>query len=216
MTTKRRKLQRTVKQTTEEEEQLKEQLDDLGPESEEEVPVSDDEYVQKEKKKSSKKEKPKRSTKTKKTNKKELKVTVKLSNDHADLPVEPKKKNQLSFKIKSGVNKGKRKRSFRQIVSKQDLESSENGEVLDDALDEDNDTTGNSLQNLTYSSIEAGTFSIHPKRKYCDITGLPCKYTNPHNKIQYHSSLLIAPIQSLSEERIQHYLSLRNVHDKNK
>ena len=47
-------------------------------------------------------------------------------------------------------------------------------------------------------------------KKYCDITGLPAKYSCPKTGIRYCSSTLYPLIKSLSVDQVQHLLKLRN------
>lgn len=60
----------------------------------------------------------------------------------------------------------------------------------------------------TFPSIEAPP-SIFPPKKYCDITGLPAKYTDPKTKIRYASAEAFAIERKLPEFKIQEFLSLR-------
>eukprot|EP00695_Tsukubamonas_globosa_P000989 TRINITY_DN1933_c0_g1_i1.p1 TRINITY_DN1933_c0_g1~~TRINITY_DN1933_c0_g1_i1.p1 ORF type:complete len:168 (+),score=20.44 TRINITY_DN1933_c0_g1_i1:53-505(+) len=60
----------------------------------------------------------------------------------------------------------------------------------------------------TYMNIEAPP-SILPVRKYCDLTGLPAKYTDPRTGIRYHCALQYPTIQSMTPQAVNEYLSLR-------
>ena len=131
--------------------------DELGPPSEEEIVENDSDYDNSKKKTSKKKKKDQETSNT------PLSSTLKT-------------KHLLPFKLKTGFSKGKRKKSFRQIVSKQDLEESD--DLNENSITEDENTTAE----LTYSSIAVGNYSMYPQRKYCDITGLHCK-SNMYNNI---------------------------------
>ncbi|CAG8479743.1 10641_t:CDS:2 [Ambispora leptoticha] len=61
----------------------------------------------------------------------------------------------------------------------------------------------------TYSNIEAPP-SLHPQKKYCDITGLEAKYTDPKTRLRYHSSEVYKEIKQMSPGVVQDYLGVRN------
>jgi INO80 complex subunit C len=52
------------------------------------------------------------------------------------------------------------------------------------------------VEGLQWSDIDAPP-SLLPQKKYCDITGLEGKYTDPKTKLKYHNSEVYAVIQSL-------------------
>eukprot|EP00741_Cyanophora_paradoxa_P008008 tig00001234_g7747.t1 len=60
----------------------------------------------------------------------------------------------------------------------------------------------------TYVNIEAPP-SAYPPKKYCDLTGLPARYTDPKTKLRYHSAAEFATIRSLPEWIVQGYLEMR-------
>ncbi|KAI9591196.1 hypothetical protein BDF19DRAFT_389679, partial [Syncephalis fuscata] len=51
--------------------------------------------------------------------------------------------------------------------------------------------------------------SLKPRKKYCDITGLEAKYTEPKTNLRYHSAQVYELIQELTPHRVQELLSLR-------
>jgi len=61
----------------------------------------------------------------------------------------------------------------------------------------------------TYSNIEAPP-SIRPQKKYCDITGLEARYTDPKTRLRYHSAEVYKEIKQLAPGVIQDYLGLRH------
>ncbi|CAG8467522.1 22370_t:CDS:2 [Racocetra persica] len=61
----------------------------------------------------------------------------------------------------------------------------------------------------TYSNIEAPP-SIIPQKKYCDITGLEGKYTDPKTRLRYHSAEVYKEIKQLAPGVVQDYLGLRH------
>ncbi|KAF0984137.1 hypothetical protein FDP41_008052 [Naegleria fowleri] len=189
------KRKRKVKKVVEEENDD----DELGPPSEEEQAEEEDLDYQEEEKPVAKK---------KKSSAKQTKSES--ASAHNTTTSSSKKITKiLPFKLKTGFNKGKRKKSFRQIISKQDQTAS-NDETSEENFELSATSEESAVPTLNYNFIAAGNYSMTSRRKYCDITGLLCKYTNPHNKIQYHSSCLTPLIQNLSEQKIEQYLSLRN------
>ncbi|CAG8569836.1 1667_t:CDS:2, partial [Funneliformis caledonium] len=52
--------------------------------------------------------------------------------------------------------------------------------------------------------------SIKPQKKYCDITGLEAKYTDPKTRLRYHSAEVYKEIKQLAPGVIQDYLGLRH------
>lgn len=61
---------------------------------------------------------------------------------------------------------------------------------------------------VTYTSIEAAP-SLRPKRKYCDVTGLPAKYTDPKTGLRYVNKEVFAYIGGMSQGQIEGLLGLR-------
>ncbi|KAH9896573.1 hypothetical protein C8Q73DRAFT_415691 [Cubamyces lactineus] len=62
----------------------------------------------------------------------------------------------------------------------------------------------------TYASIEAPP-SVHPQRRYCDITGLEGPYTDPATGLRYHDKSIYELIKGLSTTAAKEYLSARGV-----
>jgi len=60
----------------------------------------------------------------------------------------------------------------------------------------------------TYVSIESSP-SVHPCKKYCDLTGLVAPYRDPKTGLRYSSSDIYKLIKQLSDEHVQQYLGLR-------
>lgn len=52
------------------------------------------------------------------------------------------------------------------------------------------------VEGLQWSDIDAPP-SLLPQKKYCDITGLEAKYTDPKTKLRFHNSEVYAVIQTL-------------------
>ncbi|KAF9579152.1 hypothetical protein BGW38_004696 [Lunasporangiospora selenospora] len=61
----------------------------------------------------------------------------------------------------------------------------------------------------TYWNIEALP-SMVPQKKYCDITGLEARYTDPRTKLRYHSTEVYQMIKGQPISAVQQYLGLRN------
>ncbi|QIW95394.1 hypothetical protein AMS68_000912 [Peltaster fructicola] len=64
------------------------------------------------------------------------------------------------------------------------------------------------MPSVTYSSIAAAP-SLKPKKKYCDITGLPAKYKDPKSGLYYYNAEVYAVVKSLSTGQVQEYLAVR-------
>ncbi|KAI8388483.1 ino eighty subunit 6 [Radiomyces spectabilis] len=61
----------------------------------------------------------------------------------------------------------------------------------------------------TYQNIECPP-SILPQKKYCDITGLDARYTDPKTGLRYHNAEIYQFIRSLGVPNVQAYLASRN------
>ncbi|KAI9281536.1 YL1 nuclear protein C-terminal domain-containing protein [Sporodiniella umbellata] len=61
----------------------------------------------------------------------------------------------------------------------------------------------------TYENIECPP-SVLPQKKYCDITGLDAKYTDPKTALRYHNAEIYQFIRTLGVPNVQAYLSSRN------
>ncbi|TKA32052.1 hypothetical protein B0A50_01298 [Salinomyces thailandicus] len=61
---------------------------------------------------------------------------------------------------------------------------------------------------VTYTSIAAAP-SLKPKKKYCDITGLPAKYTDPKTGLFYFNAEVYKVVKGLSTGQVQEYLAAR-------
>lgn len=61
---------------------------------------------------------------------------------------------------------------------------------------------------VTYTSIAAAP-SLKPKKKYCDITGLPAKYKDPKTGLYYYNAEVYAVVKGLTTGQCQEYLAAR-------
>ena len=61
---------------------------------------------------------------------------------------------------------------------------------------------------VTYTSIAAAP-SLKPKKKYCDITGLPAKYKDPKSGLYYYNAEIYAVVKGLTTGQVQEYLAAR-------
>lgn len=61
---------------------------------------------------------------------------------------------------------------------------------------------------VTYTSIAAAP-SLKPKKKYCDITGLPAKYTDPKSGLFYYNAEVYKVVKNLNTMQVQEYLAAR-------
>ncbi|KAL1589176.1 hypothetical protein WHR41_02088 [Cladosporium halotolerans] len=71
-----------------------------------------------------------------------------------------------------------------------------------------NGAVGMVVPSVTYTSIAAAP-SLKPKKKYCDITGLPAKYKDPKTGLFYYNAEVYAVIKSLTTGQVQEYLAAR-------
>lgn len=62
-----------------------------------------------------------------------------------------------------------------------------------------------------YAQIEAPP-SVLPKQKYCDVTGLIAKYSDPRTGLYFHNADVYKFIEGLSNDTLQAFLALRNAH----
>lgn len=63
---------------------------------------------------------------------------------------------------------------------------------------------------VTYTNIESAP-SLHPahQKHYCDITGLPARYTDPKTKLRYYDKEIFAVVRTLPPGGPDQYLSAR-------
>ncbi|KAK8195003.1 YL1 nuclear protein C-terminal domain-containing protein [Phyllosticta capitalensis] len=64
---------------------------------------------------------------------------------------------------------------------------------------------------VTYTNVEAPP-SLQVKRKYCDITGLPSKYTDPKTRLRYHNAEIFGIIRTMGQSVTENYLAARGAH----
>ena len=60
----------------------------------------------------------------------------------------------------------------------------------------------------SYTSIQAAP-SLKPKRRYCDVTGLPARYQDPKTGLRYHNKEVYGVLKTLSTAQVQEYLAAR-------
>lgn len=60
----------------------------------------------------------------------------------------------------------------------------------------------------TYVNIEAPP-SMKPEKKYCDISGLPAKYTDPKTKMRFSTAAAFQTARELPEHKVEEILGLR-------
>ena len=65
---------------------------------------------------------------------------------------------------------------------------------------------GTTVPSVTYTSIAAAP-SLKPKKKYCDITGLPAKYKDPKTGLFYYNAEVYAVVKGLTTGQVQEYLA---------
>lgn len=66
---------------------------------------------------------------------------------------------------------------------------------------------------VTYTNIESAP-SLHPAhtKHYCDITGLPSKYTDPKTRLRYHDKEVFGVVRTLPQGVAENYLAARGAH----
>jgi INO80 complex subunit C len=66
---------------------------------------------------------------------------------------------------------------------------------------------------VTYTNIE-GAPSLHPahSKHYCDITGLPSRYTDPKTRLRYHDKEVFGVVRTLPQGVAENYLAVRGAH----
>ena len=66
---------------------------------------------------------------------------------------------------------------------------------------------------VTYTNIESAP-SLHPahQKHYCDITGLPARYTDPKTRLRYHDKEIFAVVRTLPQGVPDDYLATRGAH----
>lgn len=60
----------------------------------------------------------------------------------------------------------------------------------------------------THVTIRSGPSSL-PPRKYCDVTGLPSKYTDPKTRLHYYSAAEYQQIKQRHTDTIKLMLEIR-------
>ena len=65
----------------------------------------------------------------------------------------------------------------------------------------------------TWTNIESAP-SLHPahQKHYCDITGLPARYTDPKTRLRYHNKEVFEAVRSLQQGQAEDYLEARGAH----
>lgn len=63
----------------------------------------------------------------------------------------------------------------------------------------------------TYTSLAAAP-SFTPKRKYCDVTGLPSRYQDPKSGLRYFDKEIFAIVKTMQTAQVQEFLSTRGAH----
>jgi INO80 complex subunit C len=65
----------------------------------------------------------------------------------------------------------------------------------------------------TYTNIESAP-SLHPAHqgRYCDITGLPARYTDPKSRLRYHNKEIFDVVRHLPQGQGERYLEARGAH----
>ncbi|KAF2432858.1 chromatin-remodeling complex subunit ies6 [Tothia fuscella] len=63
---------------------------------------------------------------------------------------------------------------------------------------------------VTYTNIEsAPSLQASGQKKYCDITGLPARYTDPSSRLRYHNKEIYALIKTMGSNATEAHLAAR-------
>lgn len=62
---------------------------------------------------------------------------------------------------------------------------------------------------VTYTNIESAPSFHAAKKHYCDITGLPARYTDPKTKLRYHNQEIFGVVRTLPPGGPDQYLAAR-------
>ncbi|KAJ9652215.1 hypothetical protein H2198_008519 [Neophaeococcomyces mojaviensis] len=62
---------------------------------------------------------------------------------------------------------------------------------------------------VTYTNIESAPSLYAAKKHYCDITGLPARYTDPKTKLRYHNQEIFGVVRTLPPGGPDQYLAAR-------
>ena len=62
---------------------------------------------------------------------------------------------------------------------------------------------------VTYTNIESAPSLHAAKKHYCDITGLPARYTDPKTKLRYHNQEMFGVVRILGSAATDQYLAAR-------
>ncbi|GAA5820446.1 hypothetical protein JCM11251_005631 [Rhodosporidiobolus azoricus] len=63
---------------------------------------------------------------------------------------------------------------------------------------------------VSYATIEAPP-SLLPQKRYCDVTGLEAKYTDPKSTLRYHNPEVYEILRTFQPAVIQAYLAVRGM-----
>ena len=61
----------------------------------------------------------------------------------------------------------------------------------------------------TYQNIESPPSFRRGSSKWCDVTGLPARYTDPKTKLRYRDGEVYAAVRSLPPGGAERYLEVR-------
>jgi INO80 complex subunit C len=103
------------------------------------------------------------------------------------------------------VNMAQATQSLSTLVLERNLQKASNG--VGATLGQVGGTGGPAV---TYTNIESAP-SLHPAnhKHYCDVTGLPSRYTDPKTKLRYYNKEIFAVVRSLPQGAPDQYLAAR-------
>jgi INO80 complex subunit C len=114
--------------------------------------------------------------------------------------------NQTTNPLLESLDISPHPRPFKNSNYKPPLRRNKN---LKQILSDNNNTDPNRLQmQTTYQNIESAP-SFRRGNKWCDVTGLPAKYTDPKTKLRYRDGEVYQAVRSLPAGGAEKYLEVR-------
>lgn len=129
-------------------------------------------------------------------NRKEASVLATQNNSGASTPAP-----QSDGVLTPQPNMAQASRSLATLVLERNMQQSS-------SLMNGNGASQTSGPSVTYNNIESAP-SLHVKRHYCDITGLPARYTDPKTKLRYHNQEIFGIVRTLPGNSPDQYLAAR-------
>ncbi|KZZ96322.1 YL1 nuclear [Ascosphaera apis ARSEF 7405] len=125
----------------------------------------------------------------------------------------PNSRRNKNLKQILSEGKGNRKDSAAVRARKAQLQAQQQAQLqaqLARLQEASGDSTPTPQQQVTYMNIEsAPSLRAMGHKSYCDITGLPARYTDPKTRLRYHDKEIFAVVRSLPQASADAYLEAR-------